>query len=68
MAVDAGGLGELATEADYLELLGVVVEHVGDGDAYLSGVVGGDLCESVAVDCLGVVVVCGVRFGGVGGC
>ena len=26
MAVDACGLGELATEADYLELLGVVVE------------------------------------------
>lgn len=26
MAVDAGGLGELAAEADYLELLGVVVE------------------------------------------
>ena len=63
MAVDAGGFGELAGEADYLELLWVVVEHVGDGDAYLSSVVGGDLLESVAVDCLGVVVVCGVCFG-----
>ena len=63
MAVDAGGLGELAVEADYFELLGVVVEHVGDGDADLSGVVGGDLFESVAVDGVGVVVVCGVCFG-----
>ena len=68
MAVDAGGLGELAAEADYLELLGVVVEHVGDGDSDLSSVVGGDLFEPVAVDGVGVVVVCGVRFGGVGGC
>ena len=68
MAVDAGGLGELAGEADYLELLGVVVEHVGDGDADLSSVVGGDLFEPVAVDCLGVVVVCGVCFGSVCGC
>lgn len=68
MAVDAGGFGELAAEADDLELLGVVVEHVGDGDAYLSGVVGGDLFEPVAVDCLGVVVVCGVCFERVGGC
>ena len=63
MAVDAGGLGELAGEADYLELLGVVVEHVGDGDAYLSRVVGGDLFEPVAVNGVGVVVVCGVCFG-----
>lgn len=68
VAVDACGLGELAGEADYLELLGVVVEHVGDGDAYLAGVVGWDLCEPVAVDGLGVVVVCGVCFGRVGGC
>lgn len=68
MAVDAGGLGELATETDYLELLGVVVEHVGDGDAYLSRVVGGDLFEPVAVDGVGVVVACGVCFGGVCGC
>lgn len=63
VAVDSGGLGELAAESDYLELLGVVVEHVGDGDAYLAGVVGGDLFESVAVDGVGVVVVCGVCFG-----
>ena len=63
MAVDAGGLGELAAKADYFELAGVVVEHVGDWDAYLAGVVGGDLFEPVAVDCLGVVVVCGVCFG-----
>ena len=68
MAVDVCGLGELAGEADYLELLGVVVEHVGDGDADLAGVVGGDLFEPVAVDCVGVVVVCGVCFGRVGGC
>ena len=68
VAVDAGGLSELAAEADYLELLGVVVEHVGDGGAYLAGVVCWDLFEPVAVDCLGVVVVCGVCFGGVGGC
>ena len=26
MAVDAGGFGELAAEADYFELVGVVVE------------------------------------------
>ena len=68
MAVDVCGLGELAGEADYLELLGVVVEHVGDGDSDLSSVVGGDLFESVAVDGVGVVVVCGVGFGSVCGC